>query len=127
MQKIGYVPIAVIASCAILASCVSNVRGVKLTSDIDHTDYRLSQTAQVLLTSEAGDKVATKDNASFQQGRAAGVRVAVRPDVTKQTVVGIGSSFTESSAFVLAHLDKAQRLQVMQRIYGDQGANFFVG
>jgi glucosylceramidase len=46
------------------------------------------------------------------------------PDIRKQTIVGIGSSFTESSAFVLAHLDAEERGKLMVDLYGENGANF---
>ena len=77
-----------------------------------------------MLTSESGDKIANKENVSFREGRAHGNMIVIRPDIVKQTIVGIGTSFTESSAFVLAHLDKAKRLEVMNNIYGEKGANF---
>jgi glucosylceramidase len=37
---------------------------------------------------------------------------------------GIGSSFTESSAYVLAHLDPEARKEVMEKAFGADGANF---
>ncbi len=95
-----------------------------MTFRADDLHYRLSETNEILLTSEAGDKIATKDNVSFVEGIPTGPRVVVRPNVLKQTMAGIGTSFTESSAFVLAHLEKEQRVAVMQRIYGEGGANF---
>lgn len=61
----------------------------------------------------------------FKQGNAEAENViSVRPEIIKQTLTGIGTSFTESSAFVLAHLDTKSRLEVMNNIYGEQGANF---
>ena len=93
-------------------------------SQASDINYRLSATTEVLLTSEAGDKIATKENLSFRDGSFDGTRVIVRPDVVKQTITGIGSSFTESSAYVLAHLDVAKRLEVMDKIYSERGANF---
>mgnify|MGYP001294411319 FL=1 len=95
-----------------------------MTSRADDIHYGLSETTEILLTSEAGDKIAAKDNVSFVEGIPTGPRVVVRPNVLKQTMVGIGTSFTESAAFVLAHLDKEQRVAVMERIYGEGGANF---
>jgi glucosylceramidase len=89
----------------------------------DH-HYGLTSSSQVLVTSEAGDKIAAKDNVAFVDGQASGTVITVRPDVTKQTIVGIGSSFTESSAFVLAHLDEEQRRELMADVYGETGANF---
>ncbi|MDZ4181726.1 MAG: glycoside hydrolase family 30 beta sandwich domain-containing protein [Candidatus Cloacimonadaceae bacterium] len=46
------------------------------------------------------------------------------PEQIKQTIDGIGTSFTESSAYVLAHLAADQRRAVMQNIFGQKGANF---
>ena len=89
------------------------------------TDYGLSSSAQVLLTSEAGDKLACKDNISFDHGAAnADNVIRVHPAIVKQTLIGIGSSFTEASAFVLAHLEPEKRAVVMRDIYGAEGANF---
>jgi glucosylceramidase len=53
-----------------------------------------------------------------------GTVITVHPDKRRQTIVGIGTSFTEASAFVLAHLDKPSRAAVMENIYGQTGANF---
>ena len=91
---------------------------------ITHTHYNLTSTSEILLTSEKGDRLASKENVDFTFGQADGVVVHVQPEVVKQTLHGIGTSFTESSAFVLAHLSKDKRQEVMESIYGQQGANF---
>ncbi|WP_259368470.1 MULTISPECIES: glycoside hydrolase family 30 beta sandwich domain-containing protein [unclassified Colwellia] len=93
------------------------------TTDIN---YQLSMTQEILLTSEAGDKIAPQQNLIFQQGTATGKVIVVRPDIKKQKIIGIGTSFTESSAFVLAHLTKDKRAEVMENIYGEKGANFSI-
>jgi len=87
-------------------------------------DYHLTGSQQVLLTSEAGDRMASKQNIVFKSGPPGVNIVRVDPQQLKQTLLGIGTSFTESSAFVLAHLDQQARDAVMQNIYGEQGANF---
>jgi glucosylceramidase len=92
--------------------------------DITDTNFNLTSTSEILLTSEKGDRLASKENVDFIFGQADGNVIRVKPEVVKQTLHGIGTSFTESSAFVLAHLNKDQRLEVMGRIYGEQGANF---
>ena len=79
---------------------------------------------EILLTSESGHKLASMDVGTFRPGRADGIVISVDPDHTKQTIDGIGSSFTESSSFVLAHLEPARRREVMERIYGESGADF---
>lgn len=77
------------------------------------------------VTSEAGDKITSKKSISFITGTApAGNIIKIFPDSLKQEIDGIGSSFTESSAFVLAHLDKDARSEVMENLYSEKGANF---
>lgn len=85
---------------------------------------KLNSTSEILLTSAAGDKLAKQENVSFQPGIATGNVIYIYPDSLKQTIDGIGSSFTESSAFVLAHLKPETRQEVMQNIYSESGANF---
>lgn len=81
-------------------------------------------TEKILVTSESGDRMASRDNVSFKKGTAEGTVIRIDTAIKKQTIEGIGSSFTESSAFVLAHLEPAVRKEVMENIYGEQGANF---
>jgi glucosylceramidase len=88
------------------------------------TAYNLSSTFEILQTSENGARMAVKENVDFVFGKAEGNVIHVKPGIIKQTLHGIGTSFTESSAFVLAHLGKDKRLQVMKQIYSEQGANF---
>jgi len=87
-------------------------------------DSMLKSTSEILLTSEAGEKLARQANVDFQQGTAQGNVIVIEPENIKQTIDGIGSSFTESSAFVLAHLDRQKRMEVMRQIYSESGANF---
>ncbi len=85
---------------------------------------KLTSTSEILLTSASGSKIAAQKNVKFKSGQAEGVVLRVFPDSVKQTIDGIGTSFTESSAFVLAHLESEHRQEVMQKIYGTDGANF---
>lgn len=116
--------VATSAACALLAACSASEDDGKLNVVSDEVDYRISMTTQILVTSEAGDKLETQENVSFQVGKPDGTTVMISPDIIKQTIVGIGSSFTESSAFVLAHLDPEARAGVMDKIFSEQGANF---
>ena len=79
---------------------------------------------EVLVTSEAGATLERQENVSFREGQAEGTVIIIRPDIARQTIDGIGTSFTEASAFVLAHLEPEQRYAVMEQIYGEAGANF---
>jgi glucosylceramidase len=82
-------------------------------------------TKENYITSGAGDKIAQKQNIKFVKGQATkGNLIKVSPAIIKQEIDGIGSSFTESSAFVLAHLNKKSRAEVMEKIYSETGANF---
>ena len=92
--------------------------------DITNTHYKLTSTVEILVTSEKGDRLASRNNVDFTFGQAEGIVINVQPEMIKQTLHGIGTSFSESSAFVLAHLSKDKRQQVMNKIYGEQGANF---
>lgn len=94
------------------------------TSIMQSCDPDLLSTKEIFVTSESGDKIALKENVSFVRGEPAGTIIKIDPDSLKQTIDGIGSSFTESSAFVLAHLDPAERREVMRNIFSEEGANF---
>jgi glucosylceramidase len=87
-------------------------------------DSALLNTKRILLTSESGDKISERENVRFARGTANGTVIVIEPEQIKQTIDGIGSSFTESSAFVLAHLDPVRRAEVMKALFGEEGANF---
>jgi len=115
----------IVASSLMLISCQERHNpDVDDLYKVTDTNYKLTETSEILLTAERGDKLSTQDNIPFRQGRAHGNLIVIRPDIVKQTIAGIGTSFTESSAFVLAHLDKDKRQEVMHKIYGEAGANF---
>jgi glucosylceramidase len=90
----------------------------------EKVNYLLTNTNKILLTNENGAKLLTQNNLSFESGVATGNVISISPDIIKQQVLGVGTSFTESSAFVLAHLSKNKRDEVMSKIYGRSGANF---
>lgn len=117
--------IGVISSIT-LAGCIFQEQGTEVNNKAKVISYHLSTTSEILLTSESGHKVSPQPNLTFQQGKAQGRVITVRPDIVKQNILGIGTSFTESSAFVLAHLSKEKRAEVMENIYGEKGANFSI-
>lgn len=88
------------------------------------TKTNMLSTKEIYVTSESGDKIAVKENVQFVRGKPEGTIITIEPDSLKQTMDGIGSSFTESSAFVLAHIDPVDRKEVMQKIFSEDGANF---
>ena len=94
-------------------------------TDTAPIDHGLIASREILSTTAAGDRLKPQPNVGFTAGRAGAANVIrVRPEIARQTLLGIGSSFTEASAFVLAHLAPDRRHEVMRRIYGQQGANF---
>jgi len=117
------IPIAIFG-ILLAASCTDSNDKVENETSSSGNNYGLASSTEVIVTSEQGDKMAVKDNVSFTDGVPKGTIISVHPDIQKQTLTGIGSSFTESSAFVLAHLDEETRGKVMADIYSDSGANF---
>lgn len=89
-----------------------------------NSNETMLSTKKVYLTSAAGDKIAEKENITFTEGKPEGIIVSVDPDFKKQTIDGIGSSFTESSAYVLAQLEPADRKDLMNKLFSSEGANF---
>lgn len=88
-------------------------------------DKKVLISKENLVTSEAGDRIAKKESITFVKDEAPeGTIIKIYPSVTRQTIDGIGSSFTEASAFVLAHLTKKSRAEVMEKIFSETGANF---
>ncbi len=122
---VGIVLTAALISCS-TDSDPSKQAAIPMASDSSSIDYGITSTSQILVTSESGDKIAEKNNIAFATAAAdeQSTRLIIRPDIVKQTITGIGSSFTESSAFVLAHLDTEQRDQIMRDVYSEDGANF---
>ena len=94
------------------------------TDPTEGTHFGLRATAEILVTAESGDRLARRPNVYFVDGVTDGTVIEIFPNRRKQTLLGIGSSFTESSAFVLAHLEPEIRAEVMRRIFSDEGANF---
>ena len=124
-KKMKTINLKLIMVLSLLASaCSRDHNGDAAMRALTDINYKITDSMEVLLTSESGDKIATRENVSFREGHAHGNMIVIRPDIVKQTIDGIGTSFTESSAFVLAHLDKEKRLEVMNNIYGEKGANF---
>jgi len=112
MLKIVSIFPAVILIVAVFSSCSNKTE-------------ELLSTNEIYVTSEGGDKISLKENVRFSPGQPdEGNIIRIFPSVKKQTIDGIGSSFTESSAFVLAHLEKEKRLELMKKIFGEEGANF---
>jgi glucosylceramidase len=106
------------------AAVLALLLGAALSAGASEPAPAPTATSEILLTSAAGARQAALPNVAFHDGVATGTVITIFPDSLRQTIHGLGTSFTESSAFVLAHLDPARRREVMQRIYGRDGADF---
>jgi glucosylceramidase len=84
------------------------------------------ESSKVLVTSESGDVLAEKENIVFKKEAASGFTVSIDLESKRQTIDGIGSSLTESSAFVLASISPGKRKEVLEELYGESGANFAI-
>ncbi|MCM2678370.1 glycoside hydrolase family 30 protein [Echinimonas agarilytica] len=121
---------AALMLAATLGACgqpkLSSLMNQTASAQAPSMNYQIGETSAIWVTSEAGDKVQRTNNISFDAAapQSGDHVLSIHPDQVKQTITGIGSSFTESSAFVLAHLTPKQREQVMMDIYGESGANF---
>ena len=82
------------------------------------------ESKQVLVTSETGDVLAEKENIVFKKVKAEDPLVIIDLESERQTIDGIGSSLTESSAFVLASISPEKRKEVLKELYSESGANF---
>lgn len=114
----------VLALILLCASCTAGIGKADKSGDVRAKHYGLDATLEVIVTSEQGDRLSAGRSSAFRDGQASGTVVHVDPGQVRQTITGIGSSFTESSAFVLSHLEQSKRQEVMQNIYGEDGANF---
>lgn len=81
-------------------------------------------TSGIIVTAEDGRVHAPLDDVTFESRPARGAVVRVFGDRPRHTIDGIGTSFTESSAYVLAHLEPTIRRELMEQIFGADGANF---
>jgi len=79
---------------------------------------------EIIVTAAGAPPLASQAPPLFADETVDGPLLTVDPNVLKQTVLGLGTSVTESSAFVLAHLEPARRRGVIARLFGPDGADF---
>lgn len=80
-------------------------------------------TTEVLLTAESGEKCSPAPAVTFTK-KLLPYKASVNLSAERQTVDGFGGSLTESSAFVLACLDSAQRAEILHELFSADGADF---
>lgn len=100
------------------------VQATVISGMMKHNKFRITTTKEIIITSAEGDKLKNQTNVEFVEGKGLGNVITIHPEIRKQAMDGIGTSFTESSAFVLAHLDRKLREDVMKNVFGETGADF---
>jgi len=78
----------------------------------------------IISTAEGDVPLKSLPTIEFKKGLAHGEVIKLFPSVKKQRIEGIGSSFTEASAYVLAHMSLDDRHAVMRSLFGPEGAQF---
>lgn len=76
---------------------------------------------EVYETSESGNKL--KQLSEFTKAENAAT-LKLLPDQTYQTITGFGGSFTESTAYLLNNLSKANREKIIEAYFGETGAKY---
>ncbi len=76
---------------------------------------------EVYETSEAGNKLSRLTE--FVKADIE-VSIQLKPEQTLQTITGFGGAFTESSAYLLNQISKANRKKIIEAYFGKAGANY---
>jgi glucosylceramidase len=84
-----------------------------------------AQDVRVYVTSQAGDRIATKPPVRFTNAVAGGPTFRIDETVRDQEIVGFGASFLEAGMICLSSLDSAHQEQVLQALFDpENGAGF---
>lgn len=76
---------------------------------------------EVYETSAAGKKVEKISPAPVKD---TSLIIELLPQQTKQTLIGFGGAFTESSAYLINKLSSANRTKILQAYFSEEGANY---
>ena len=80
---------------------------------------------EIVQTTRQGDRLTpVQADVTAADGSPADHRLVLDPATTFQTLVGIGGSFTESSAYVLSELSAGQREKVLAAYFSPEGAHY---
>jgi len=77
---------------------------------------------EVVETSAAGHQLTPVN--PLKQAPDSGAVLMLHPDMTFQTITGIGGSFTEASAYLLNQLSEGNRRKILEAYFGDEGARY---
>ncbi|WP_299781609.1 glycoside hydrolase family 30 protein [uncultured Formosa sp.] len=110
MSKRNYV--AIFLMMIALTSCKTEQKESKATNSMTFEVYETSEKGNSLTKLESF--VAAKDS----------ITIKLSPDQTFQTITGFGGAFTESSAYLLNQLSKANRDTILQAYFAKDGANY---
>ncbi len=82
-------------------------------------------TAQIIQTSQAGDRLTTKPSLTFSDDDGSNLPlITIYPAQTYQTIIGFGGALTESSAYVLDRAGAAKRSQILNEYFSASGSNY---
>jgi glucosylceramidase len=84
-------------------------------------EQQITLEVSVYETAANGNKLAQLTD--FQTNADAPV-IRIDPNITHQTLLGFGGSFTESSAYLLNRLGDENRARIMEAYFGDDGARY---
>lgn len=88
-------------------------------------DTTIPREVTVIQTSRGGDKLKVRAGGELEVSTAAGdALLELLPETRYQTLIGIGGSFTESTAHVLSKLSPALRDSVIQAHFGPEGSAY---
>jgi len=76
---------------------------------------------EIFETAANGNKLSPK---TIQTVSEQALQINILPDRTFQTITGFGGSFTQSTAYLLAHLSEANRDKILQAYFGPDGARY---
>ena len=86
---------------------------------------QVTKTATIIQTSKSGDKLTEKRKIEFNAGQPLpGLGIILNPAKKFQEIVGIGGSFTESSAQALQRLSPDKRTEVINAYFSKDGAAY---
>jgi glucosylceramidase len=81
--------------------------------------------AQVIQTSMAGDRLASKAPLYFINDDGSGIAtITLNPALTYQKIIGFGGAFTESTAYVLSRISAAKRSEIINAYFSPSGSGY---
>jgi len=77
--------------------------------------------AEIFETSAGGNQLTKIEQADVVKNAS---KITIKPGEKFQKITGFGGAFTESSAYLLDKISKANREKILQLYFGENGANY---